>query len=94
MESAGMLIGYDKVSLYIKDGMVEAALITEDIYAKNIRVLINNSDSRSFYHDAVSVTSDSAFTVTVGNSVTEYEANFSAKGFKINRLEAYLPDKL
>ena len=27
------------------------------------------------------------------NIVTEYEANFSAKGFKINRLEAYLPDK-
>lgn len=25
------------------------------------------------------------------NIVTEYEANFSAKGFKINRLEAYLP---
>ncbi|MBR5187390.1 MAG: tRNA (guanosine(46)-N7)-methyltransferase TrmB, partial [Clostridia bacterium] len=27
------------------------------------------------------------------NIVTEYEANFSAKGFKINRLEAYLPNK-
>ena len=27
------------------------------------------------------------------NIVTEYEANFSAKGFKINRLEAYLPSK-
>ena len=26
------------------------------------------------------------------NIVTEYEANFSAKGFKINRLEAYLPE--
>ncbi len=25
------------------------------------------------------------------NIVTEYEANFSAKGFKINRLEAFLP---
>jgi tRNA (guanine-N7-)-methyltransferase len=27
------------------------------------------------------------------NIVTEYEANFSAKGFKINRLEAHLPRK-
>lgn len=26
------------------------------------------------------------------NIMTEYEANFSAKGFKINRLEAYLPE--
>lgn len=75
MESAGTLIGYDKVSLYIKDGMVESALITEDIYAKNIRVLINNSDYSSVYHDKVSVTSDTAFTVTVGDTVKEYEAN-------------------
>ena len=28
--------------------------------------------------------------VNYDNIVTEYEANFSAKGFKINRLEAYL----
>ncbi len=28
------------------------------------------------------------------NIVTEYEANFSAKGFKINRLEAHLPESI
>lgn len=74
MQSAGTLIGYDKVSLYIKDGMIEAALITEDIYAKNIRVLINNSAYDSYYHSDVTVTSDAAFTVTVGDTVQEYEA--------------------
>ena len=75
MQSAGTLIGYDKVSLYIKDGMVEAAVITEDIYAKNIRVLINNSEYTSFYHDNVIVTSDVDFTVTYGDTVKEYKAN-------------------
>lgn len=74
MESAGTLIGYEKVSLYIKDGMVEAALITEDIYAKNIRVLINTSDYSSLYHDDVMVTSDTDFTVTYGDIVKEYVA--------------------
>lgn len=75
MKSAGTLIGYDKVSLYIKDGTIEAALITEDIYAKNIRVLINNSDYTSFYHDNVMVTSDTDFTITYGDTVKEYKAD-------------------
>ncbi len=74
MQSAGTLIGYDKISLYIKDGMIEAALITEDIYAKNIRVLINNSAYDSYYHSEVTITSDVAFTVTVGDAVQEYAA--------------------
>ncbi len=74
MQSAGTLIGYDKVSLYIKEGMIEAALITEDIYAKNIRVLINNSAYDSYYHSEVTVTSDVAFTVTVGEAVQKYAA--------------------
>ncbi len=74
MQSAGTLIGYDKVSLYVKDGMIEAALITEDIYAKNIRVLLNNSDYSSYYHDEVVITSDTDFTVTYGGQVKEYKA--------------------
>jgi stage II sporulation protein D len=74
MKSAGTLIGYNQVSLYIADGMVEAALITEDIYAKNIRVLINTTDYTGFYHSEVTVTSDTAFTVSYGDTVEEHEA--------------------
>lgn len=74
MQSAGTLIGYDNVSLYIVEGMVEAALITEEIYTKNIRVLINNSDFSSYYHDGVMITSDTAFTISYGTQVKEYEA--------------------
>lgn len=73
-KSAGTLIGYDKVSLYIKDNQVEAALITEDIYAKNIRVLISNSDYTNYYHDEVTVTSDTDFTISYGDVVKEYKA--------------------
>lgn len=74
MQSAGTLIGYEKVSLLVKEGMVEAALITEDIYAKNIRVLLNNSDYTNYYHDEITITSDTAFTVTYGEKVDTYEA--------------------
>ena len=73
-KSAGTLIGYDKVSLYIKDNSVEAALITEDIYAKNIRVLISNSDYTNYYHNEVLITSDTDFTVSYGDTVAEYGA--------------------
>ncbi|MCM1178841.1 MAG: SpoIID/LytB domain-containing protein [Clostridium sp.] len=74
MKSAGTLIGYTQVSLYIVDSIVEAALITEDIYAKNIRVLINNTDYTSLYHNGVNITSDTAFTVSYGDTVEEHEA--------------------
>ena len=75
MRSAGTLIGYDQVSLYIRDGMLEAALITEDIVSKNIRVLISDNDFTSYYHNSVLVTSDTDFTVTFGENVKEYSAN-------------------
>lgn len=74
MQSAGTLIGYNQVSAYVKDGILEAALITEDIYAKNIRVLISNSDFSNYYHNEVTVTSDAAFTVAFGSEVKEYAA--------------------
>lgn len=74
MQSAGTLIGYDQVSLYIADGIVEAAIITQDIYAKNIRVLINNSDMSGYYHDEVTITADTPFTISYGDTVKEYEA--------------------
>lgn len=74
MKSAGTLIGYNQVSVYAKDGMLEAALITEDIYAKNIRVLISNTDYTDYYHNEVMVTSDKDFTVAYGSDVKEYAA--------------------
>lgn len=73
-QSAGTLIGYDKISLYIKDNMLEAALITDDIYAKNIRVLISNTDYSNYYHDEVTVTSDTDYTISYGKQVEEHAA--------------------
>ncbi len=72
--SPGTLIGYEKVSLYIKDNVVEAAVLTEDIYSKNIRVLIGTTGYTGYYHDKVFVTSDTPFTISYGEKVDEYEA--------------------
>lgn len=73
-QSAGTLIGYDKVSLYIKDDVVEAAILTEDIYSKNIRVLISTTDYTGYFHDKVFVSSETPFTISYGDVVDEYEA--------------------
>lgn len=74
MRTAGPLIGYNEVSLYLRDNMIEAALITEDIFKKNIRVVIGTSDYTGYYHDRVTVTSDTDFTVSYGDTVKEYAA--------------------
>lgn len=73
-QSAGILLGYDKVSLYMIDNVVEAAIVDEDIYAKDIRVLIGTTDYTGYYHDRVFVTSDTPFTISYGDTVDEYEA--------------------
>lgn len=73
-QSPGTLIGYEKVSLYIKDNVVEAAVLTEDIYSKNIRVLIGTTDYTGYYHDKVFVSSETPFTISYGDTVDEYEA--------------------
>lgn len=73
-QTAGTLIGYDKVSLYLKDGYVEAALITEDIHTKDIRVVLRTNDGTGYYHNSVLITSDTDFTITYGNQVRECTA--------------------
>lgn len=73
-QSAGTLIGYDRVSLLEKDGVLEAAMITEDIYSKNIRVVLNNTDYTGYYHNRVMLTSDAAFIVKYAGGEDEYQA--------------------
>ena len=74
MESAGTLIGYDQVSLYIADGILEAAIIDEEIYKKDIRVLISNNDYTGYYHKEITVTSDTDFTISYGDKTRECKA--------------------
>lgn len=73
-KSAGTLIGYNQVSLFVKDGILEAALITEDIYEKNIRVLISNTNYTNYYQNEVIVTSENDFTIAYGDNIKEYKA--------------------
>lgn len=73
-QSAGTLIGYDKLSLYLKDSMIEAAILTQDIHSKKIRVLISNTDYTNYYHSEVVINSDMDYTITYGETSEEHKA--------------------
>ena len=73
-QSAGTLIGYDKLSLYLKDSMLEAAILTEDINSRKIRVLISNTEYTNYYQSEVVINSDTDYTITYGETVEEHKA--------------------
>jgi len=72
--SAGTLIGYDSVLLLMKDNTIDAALLTEDIRSKNIRVIISKTDFAGYYHSEVAINSDTDYTITYGDVVEEHAA--------------------
>ena len=73
-KTSAILLGYEKIEMLITDNIIEAALITEPIQARNIRVLLNNSDYSNYYHREVAVTSETDFTLKFGNTLEHYKA--------------------
>ena len=73
-KSVGNLIGYDSVKLYVKDNMIEAALLDGELYSKKIRVLISNTDYTSYYHSEVVLSADTDYTISYGETVEEHKA--------------------
>ena len=78
-----ILVGYTITDFVVSDGKICAALIKEKLKADNIRVLINTTSYKSYYHDTVELTADREFTVTKGEEITKYRAgetvSFSAE---------------
>lgn len=72
--TSNILLGYEKASYVVADGVVEAALLTEDIKATNIRVVLNNSDFSSVLHSVVKLTCNTAFTMTYGEETRNFPA--------------------
>lgn len=67
-----ILVGYSITDFVVADGKICAALIKEPLRADTIRVLINTTGYRSYYHPSVELTADREFTVTQGESVRHY----------------------
>ncbi len=72
--TSNILVGYEKASFVVANGMVEACLITEEIKATNIRVVINDTGYKSVMHNIVKVTCNSDFTMKYGKKKKKYKA--------------------
>lgn len=66
-KTAKILVGYNSTQFVLKDGIVEAALITDSPIIENIRVAISTSDYESLYHKEVVLTSESDMIISYGN---------------------------
>lgn len=69
-----ILVGYSITDFVVENGKVCAALIKEKLKADTIRVLINTSGYKSYYHENVVLTADREFTVTRGEKARKYKA--------------------
>lgn len=69
-----ILVGYSITDFVVENGTICAALIKEKLHADCIRVLINTTGYKSYYHETVEITSDEAYMVTQGDAVTNHAA--------------------
>ena len=72
--TSNILVGFNKASFVVADGVVEACLLTEDIKATNIRVVINNSEYSGVLQSIVKLTCNTPFTMSYGEETREYLA--------------------
>lgn len=74
-----ILVGYSVTDFIVSEGKICAALIKEPIKAQNIRVLIHSSGYESIYHDSITLTSDTDYTIDDGDSIVTFSAGESMK---------------
>ncbi|MDR1664742.1 MAG: SpoIID/LytB domain-containing protein, partial [Clostridiales bacterium] len=72
--AVNLLSGTDMAVFHMKDGVIRAGVIQKEVQPSRIRVALSTSGFGGLIHGAVSITSDNAFTVTSGETVTQYEA--------------------
>ncbi|HWT76500.1 MAG TPA: SpoIID/LytB domain-containing protein [Mobilitalea sp.] len=75
MEPTGsILVGYENTDFIVSGGKISAALITENIKAENIRVLIQTTKYKDIYHKKVEFTATEGFTVSSKEISNTYKA--------------------
>lgn len=72
-QTNSILVGYSNVTFVLEDEYICAALITEAIKAKNIRVLISVDGTANYLHNEIVISSDEVFDVVNGDERKEYQ---------------------
>lgn len=74
-----VVIGYDVADFVVADGEICAAILKKPVNIGNIRVLLKSSGYKSEYHENITLTGTSDFTVTKGKKKKTYK-----KGKKVH----------
>lgn len=69
-----ILVGYDLTDFVVADGKICAAIISRDLHADNIRVMVMSTGFTSLFHQRVSLTGTTDFTVSYGDVTESYTA--------------------
>lgn len=76
-KTSRILVGYEATDFVVSGDKICAALITEEIKAKNIRVLLMTDEFRSYYHDNIQIKCEGAYTVSYGEEEEHFAAGAS-----------------
>lgn len=69
-----ILVGYDLTDFVVADGKICAAIISRDLHADNIRVMVMSTGFTSLFHQRVSLTGTTDFTVSYGDVMESHAA--------------------
>lgn len=78
IDKTDLIVGYDFTDFVLEDGKICAGLVVKEETMENIRVLIKNNDFSGFFHEKVSVSCDTDFSITYGKAGEEKTVYFQA----------------
>ena len=68
--ASDILVGYDLTDFVVAEGKICAAIISRDLHADNIRVMVMSTGFTSLFHQRISLTGTTDYTISYGE-VTE-----------------------
>lgn len=87
-----LIVGYDLQNFIVADGKICGAVISKPLNADKVRVLIKTNDFARLYHNNVTFSSDTAFTISYGSKEEKSERHEAGEQVTVDESSAYLAD--
>lgn len=89
-----ILVGYQSATFVVSGDKLCAALITQQIKAENIRVVLMTEQFQSYYHDKIQISCSGNFIVSLGEKQSTYSAKevfeITKEDFALTEERAYI----
>lgn len=87
-----LIVGYDLQNFIVAGGRICGAVISKPLNADKVRVLIKTNDFARLYHDNVTFSSDTAFTLSYGGREEKSEKHEAGEQITVDLSSGYLED--